>query len=144
MKPRMVFTAAVMDLLHDGHINLLKRMRERATDGGFVLVVLHDSRSTFANKGKVPVEHIDKRTKNLLDTGLVDIVVHTFDREPIKEFQQVIRRWSESCELVFMRGDDWMDFPGRQVLVDNKVPIEIQPYTQGVSSTSIAEKMRAI
>lgn len=121
----------------------MQKMRARAGLDGFTLVVLHDARSTLKNKGKLPVEHIDKRTKNLLDTGLVDIVQHTFDQEPIKEFREIIQRWGQSCELVFMRGDDWPAFPGRGVLDMRQIPIEIQPYTKGVSSTSRVEEMRA-
>lgn len=138
MKPRLVFTAAVMDLLHEGHLNLLRTMRGR---GDLTLVILHDARSTFWNKGKFPIEHLDKRTKNLIDTGLVDIVQHTFMQQPVHEFLAVIDRFSEKFELLFMRGDDWKGFPGHEVLESNSIPVEFVPYTKGVSSTSLRKDL---
>lgn len=128
----LVFTAAVFDLLHSGHLNLLRSMRER---GDLTLVILHDGFTTFRNKGKLPIEPLEKRTRNLIDTGLVDIIWHTFSEEPIPEFVRVVQRFGKIFDLVFMRGDDWAAFPGRGVLDMHHIPIEFVPYTKGVSSS---------
>jgi hypothetical protein len=46
----------------------------------------------------------------------------------------------EHGDVLFMRGDDNLDFPGRHVLDDFAVPIEFVPYTDGVSSTEIRQE----
>ena len=137
-RPKVVFTAAVMDLLHEGHINLLQEMRSR---GDITIVVLHDDASTFLNKGKVPIQSLDRRTSALISTGLVDIVKYTFSREPTREFANIVYGYGGWANLLFMRGDDWAAFPGRNVLESNMVPIEFVPYTLGISSTARKESL---
>lgn len=138
-RPIIVFTAAVMDLLHEGHVNLLKQMRSK---GDLVLVVLHDEKSTFLNKGKTPVESLEKRTMNLIHTGLVDIVMHTYSQDPCEEFRRICGKFCRKFDLLFMRGNDWPDFPGHHVVRDLGIPIELVPYTEEVSSTKIKENLR--
>lgn len=137
---KIVFTAAVMDLLHEGHINLLKKMREEAGKSGITIVVLHDGFTTFKNKRKLPIENLEKRTRNLIDTGLVDIILYTFDEEPIKQFEYIIDRFRYE-EKLFIRGDDWKDFPGRKVLDDNSIDMEFVSYTKGVSSSKLRTEL---
>jgi glycerol-3-phosphate cytidylyltransferase len=134
----LVFTAAVMDMLHTGHINLLRKMRER---GDLTMVILHDGFTTFESKGKLPIESLEKRTRNLIDTGLVDIVRYAYSPLPKSEFWETVRDYRNKFDLVYMRGDDWRDFPGRVVLDDLGVPIEFVPYTKGVSSTELRKQL---
>jgi glycerol-3-phosphate cytidylyltransferase len=136
---KVVFTAAVMDLCHIGHINLLKKMRERASKG-IVIVVLHSDQSCFRIKGKFPIQSLEHRTKNLLSTGLVDTVIHTYETEPVNEFRTIILKHGQS-ELLFMRGDDNKNFPAKQVIDTYEIPIEYIPYTKGVSSSSLREEL---
>lgn len=137
-RPTLVFTAAVMDMLHKGHLNLLRQMRNR---GDLVAVVLHDGFTTFANKGKLPIEPIEKRVRNLIDCGLVDIIKITYSLEPEKEFGEIINRYGGAFDLVFMRGDDWEGFPGKRVIDYHGIPIEYVPYTRGESSTALRDDL---
>jgi cytidyltransferase-like protein len=130
---KLVFTCGVCDMFHKGHINLLKKMGER---GDLVMVILHDGFTTFKNKQKLPIENLEKRTRNLIDSGLVDIVKFTFEEEPHQTFERLIGRYKE-FQLLFMRGDDWQDFPGKATLEKHGIPIEYVPYTEGVSSTML-------
>lgn len=130
----LVFTAGVMDLLHEGHINLLRRMRQR---GDMTLVVLHDGFTTFRNKRKLPIENLEKRTRNLIDTGLVDVVLYTFSESPEQEFCKIVERFGSRFGLVFMRGDDWKSFPGHAYIRGVGIPIEFVPYTAGVSTSRL-------
>lgn len=134
---KIVFTAAVMDLLHEGHLNLLGQMRK---SGDLTLVILHDGFTTFENKRKLPIENLEKRTRNLIDTGLVDIIWHTYEKSPKKEFMRVIDRFRDH-ELLFMRGDDWAGFPGKWLLDAHNVEQRLIPYTKGVSSTFLRDKL---
>ena len=128
---KIVFTVSVMDLFHEGHANLLREMRKR---GDLVLVVLHEGFTIFRNKKKFPIETLEKRTRNLINTGLVDIIKYTYEEEPITAFKHILERYKD-YELLFVRGDDWKEFPGKKVLEENNVPIEYVAYTEGISST---------
>jgi len=130
---KIAMTCSVMDLLHEGHIILLERMRRRAD---LVMVVLHDGFSTFKNKRKLPIENLEKRTRNLIDSGLVDIIKYTFDEEP--DFTDILKQYKD-FEITFYRGDDWSDFPGIKTL--GKTKIIYLPYTKGISSSKLRNEL---
>lgn len=138
---KLVFTAAVMDLLHYGHINLLETMRQR---GDMTLLVLHDDLSTYKNKQRFPVDPLERRATHIIETGLVDILMYTYSQAPEAEFIAIIERFRDRLgfELLFMRGDDWMKFPACNVINQHNVPVEFVRYTEGVSSSLIREEVR--
>lgn len=136
---KLVMTAAVMDLFHEGHINLLKQMRGY---GDMILVVLHDGFTTFENKNKFPIETLEKRTRNLIDSGLVDIVKYTYEVEPHHTFANIIHTYNKLFdEIKFVRADDWEDFPGKRTIQAFNVPIFYVPYSKGVSSTKLRNEL---
>lgn len=131
---KLVFTAAVMDLFHEGHIELLSQMNEI---GDITLVVLHDGFTTFKNKKKLPIENLEKRTRNLIDSGLVDIIKHTFQPEPIDAFKEIVEKYGKKFELIYMRGDDWSEFPGVSVIREANIPIVYKKYKENISSSKL-------
>ena len=130
-------TASVMDLFHLGHQNLLKRMREQSD---LVLVVLHEGWTTYANKKKFPIENLEKRTMNLIGSGLVDIVKHTYLVNPADTFEEIIERYKD-FEIEFFRGDDWADFPGIEAIKEAGIKITYLPYTREISSTILRDQL---
>lgn len=140
---KVVFTAAVMDLCHRGHINLLKKMREEAGADGKVVVFLHDDKTIYQTKGKIPIQRLSQRVSNVIITGLANKVYTCGDFEDLaNQFEDLIRKeQGEGNSLVFMRGDDWKDFPARQVVDKYGVAIKFVPYTEGVSSTLIRKEL---
>lgn len=132
---RIVLTAAIMDLLHAGHINLLKNMRD---NGDRVYVVLHDDKSCFQIKGRFPVQSIKQRVKNLKDTGLADKVFITNRVDPSDQFKKAIRF---KKDVLFMRGDDNINFPGRWFIDNKKIPVRFVKYTDGISSTKLRDQL---
>jgi cytidyltransferase-like protein len=136
---KVVFTAAIMDLCHQGHLNLLKKMRERAGEGR-VIVILHDDKSCYQIKGKIPIQNIKQRRDNLWITELVDDCYITLKTDPADQFERVLRTYPDA-ELLFMRGDDNRDFPGKHLIDKHKIPTEFINYTEGVSSTLIRNNL---
>lgn len=133
----IAITAAIMDMFHEGHVNLLEKMR---ADHDAVVVVLHTDESCFRIKRKFPVQSLDKRVQNLKQSGLVDHVLITDLDDPGAQF--VAARWIyPKGAFTFMRGDDNFDFPGRQTVQHLGWDIHILPYTQGVSSTKIRSEL---
>lgn len=135
---KVVFNAGIYDLTHQGHINLFKKMREA---GGRTIAVIHDDKSCYEIKGKIPVQRLEHRIQNIGIIGLIDEVVITRTPDPAPEFEQIIMKHPED-EIVYMRGNDLTDdFPGKWMLDKHKVEIQFVPYTIGVSSTQLREAL---
>lgn len=130
-----VFTAAIMDMCHAGHLNLLREMRKA---GDKIIVVLHDDKSCFLIKDKIPVQSIQQRIENLRITGLVDEIYVTKNIDPSDQFAIII---SKEKDLLFMRADDNKNFPGKWLIDEKNIPIKYVKYTKGVSSTSLRQKL---
>jgi choline-phosphate cytidylyltransferase len=136
---KVVFAAAIMDCYHQGHENLLRKMK---AEGDWVVVVLHDDKSCYDIKGKIPIQTLAHRMENLKITGLVDDIRATYSTDPGPEFKAIIKEYKDS-DLLYMRGDDMMfDFPGRYMLDRYDVPIRFVEYTKGVSSTDIRNEIK--
>lgn len=133
MLKQVVLTAAIMDCFHEGHKNLLEKMRER---GEKVIVVLHDDLACYKIKNKFPVQKLHHRKHNVLLSGLADEVMVTGNVDPSDQFFKVICTYDN---IVFMRGDDNLDFPGKWIIDKHKIPVEFVEYTKGVSSTETRE-----
>ena len=132
---RVVLSAAIMDMCHNGHINLLKELR---ANGDKVIMVLHDDASCYRIKGKIPIQNIKQRKKNLKITGLVDKIYVTKNEDPSDKFEKVLQRYED---VIFIRGNDNKDFPGKWMLKSYGTPIKFIPYTKGVSSSAIRKKL---
>jgi cytidyltransferase-like protein len=132
---KVVLTAAVFDILHEGHLNLLRKMRE---SGDYVVVVLHDDASVYKIKGKIPIQDIEHRVRNLKITGLVDKVLITKSIDPADQFIKVIKKYPD---LIFMRASDNKNFPGKWLIDGYGIPIEYVKYTKGVSSSLIRKRL---
>lgn len=135
---KIVFCAGIWDMLHSGHRDLLKRMREEAGYGK-VIAVIHSDESCYSIKQKFPVQDLKHRKRNLKRCGYVDKVLVTKEDDPYKCFQKIINMPGEH---LYLRGDDVKgEFPGRWFLEGRGVPIEFKPYTKGVSSSKIRDSL---
>jgi hypothetical protein len=101
---------------------------------------LHDDASVYRIKGKVPVQSIDHRVRNLEITGLVDEVLVTELIEPSDQWLRILDRYPIE-DLLFMRGDDNLTPPGVWLLDYFHIDQKIIPYTDGVSSTKMREAL---
>jgi cytidyltransferase-like protein len=132
---QVALTVGVFDLLHEGHVNLLQEMRKRGRE---IHVIVHDDLSTFHNKNRFPVQPLEFRLRNLEQIDMVDRIGVCHSPDPS---QSIARTLAEKDDVVYVRGDDWPDFPGRSVLETREIPIEFVKYTQGVSSTQRRDEL---
>ena len=131
-----ILNAGIYDLLHKGHLNLLREMRKKADK---LIIVIHDDISTFEIKDKIPVQTLEHRIRNLQITGLPDEIIPCFHADPAFEFERVCKKHNN---LTYMRGDDLTDdFPGKWMLDRYQVPIKFLPYTKGASSTELRKHL---
>jgi D-beta-D-heptose 7-phosphate kinase / D-beta-D-heptose 1-phosphate adenosyltransferase len=135
----LAITIGVFDMLHAGHINLFRQMKARADR---ILVLVHDDSSTFENKSKFPVQEVQHRVRNIYQTKLADYVMIVYQADPSEKMKEILKHPEfVSRTLVYVRGDDWQDFPARKVIEGAKIPIEFVEYTKGVSSTQLRDEI---
>lgn len=126
---KRVITYGTFDLLHYGHINLLKRAKEM---GDYLIVGL--STDEFNSiKGKTSFFSYEKRKTLLEAIRYVDLVI------PEENWEQKISDIKEFKVDVFVIGDDWLgkfDF-----LKKEGVEVIYLPRTPEISTTDIKSKL---
>lgn len=129
---RLVVTAGCFDLLHTGHIDLLRAARRL----GDALVVLVNSDSSVSRiKGSPrPFLPIDDRVSVLRELRCVN-AVGTFNEDTPEEGLLRLR------PDVYVKGGDYTlrDLPEATTLVENGTEVRIVPRIRDISTTSIAE-----
>ena len=83
-KELIVVTSGTYQLLHFGHLNLLRRAK---CLGDKLIVLLNSDRGTLELKGYL-AERFEVRRNSLLQTGLVDKVLE-FDIDPTELLQRI-------------------------------------------------------
>lgn len=123
---KTVITYGTFDLLHYGHINLLRRAREL---GDYLIVGLSTDEFNSNAKGKTCYFDYNKRKQLLEAVRYVDRVIPEYDWE-----QKVADVHKYGVE-VFAIGDDWT---GRfDFLTDEGVQVVYLPRTPEISTTQI-------
>ncbi|KAL8559414.1 hypothetical protein ACOMHN_045211 [Nucella lapillus] len=131
-----VYTVGCFDIFHDGHTRLLQRMRSL---GRQVIVGVHDSRSIYFMKKRVPMDSTEKRMLNVKQYA--DVVFCIAGTDPTNFLACMFsagRRQRDSC--LYVRGDDMPDFPARE-LCERLMPVTFLPYTPGVSSSKLRKEI---
>ena len=133
-----VYTGGTFDLYHAGHARFL----ERCAELGQVTVSLNTDEFIEEYKGKPPVLSFSDRAEVLLSTKHVDRVIPNSggpdSRIAIEAVMPDIiaigSDWARRDYYTQMAFDqDWLD--------DRGIALIYIPYTQGISSTAIKERM---
>ena len=95
---RRVITYGTFDLLHYGHINLLKRAK---AEGDYLVVVLSTDEFNWDSKQKKCYFEYEKRKQLLEAIRYVDLVI------PEHNWEQKITDVKQYHIDVFVMGDDW-------------------------------------
>lgn len=121
---KKVITYGTFDLLHYGHINLLKRAKEL---GDYLIVAL--STNEFNEiKGKRCYFSYKERKKLLESIRYVDLVI------PKNNWKQKLNDVKEFKVDVFVIGDDWK---GKFDFLKNYCEVVYLPRTPEISTTKI-------
>lgn len=96
---KKVITYGTFDLLHYGHINILKRAREL----GDYLIVALSTNEFNEQKGKKCYFGYNERKKLLESIRYVDLVI------PEDTWEQKIENIKEFKIDIFIMGNDWVD-----------------------------------
>ena len=129
---RRVITYGTFDLLHYGHINLLRRAKQY---GDYLIVALSTDDFNWNQKRKKCYFSFDKRKALLEAIRYVDLVI------PEESWDQKVTDVREYHIDTFVMGDDWkgeFDF-----LQDDGVDVVYLPRTPEVSTTQIKRDLKS-
>ncbi len=121
---KKVITYGTYDLLHVGHINLLRRAKEL----GDYLIVAISSDEFNALKNKKAYYSFEDRKKILEAVKYVDEVI------PERTWEQKIPDVVNNHVDVFVMGDDWK---GKFDFLKDYCEVVYLPRTEGISTTKI-------
>lgn len=129
---KRVITYGTFDLLHYGHINLLRRAKQY---GDYLIVALSTDDFNWNQKRKKCYFSFDKRKALLEAIRYVDLVI------PEESWGQKVTDVREYHIDTFVMGDDWkgeFDF-----LQDEGVDVVYLPRTPEVSTTQIKRDLKS-
>lgn len=125
---KKVITYGTYDLLHVGHINLLRRAKAL----GDYLIVVVSSDEFNAIKGKKAYYSFEDRKKILEAIKYVDEVL------PEYTWEQKIDDVKNNNVDIFVMGDDWA---GKFDFLKDYCEVVYLPRTEGISTTKIKEEL---
>ena len=126
---KTVITYGTYDLLHYGHVNLLRRAKER---GDYLIVALSTDEFNSEKKGKKTYYSYEQRKLMLEAIRYVDKVI------PEENWEQKISDIKQYQVDTFVMGDDWK---GKFDFLKDYCEVVYLPRTEGISSTQIKKDL---
>ena len=128
---RKVITYGTFDLLHTGHINILRRAKEY----GDYLIVAISSDEFNALKGKKAYYSFEQRKLILEAIRYVDEVI------PEHTWEQKVQDVVDHDVDIFVMGDDW---EGKFDFLADSCEVIYLPRTVGISTTKIKKDLNKV
>lgn len=129
------YTTGVYDMFHIGHLNLLKAAKEKCD---YLICGVNTDELVVSYKNKKPIIPFKERIKIVESIKFVDKTVPVNDRNKVKA-------WEIYKFNICFVGDDWK---GSEIFnrIETElkalgVKIEYLPYTKGISSSILREKL---
>jgi len=135
VKEIISITIGCFDLLHRGHKELFKFMRDKSDH---IVCFIHDNESIQKNKNITDVQELKTRMDNV--KPYVDELYPVYTADPTTYLKKFIEENESKYDFVYMRGNDWEEFPGIKYIKEKKIQITYKEYTKGVSSTQLRKK----
>ena len=129
---KRVITYGTFDLLHYGHINLLRRAKEQ---GDYLIVALSTDEFNWDEKQKKCYFSYEKRKPLLEAIRYVDLVI------PEKNWEQKVSDVKEYHVDTFVMGDDWA---GKFDFIQEETDAEVVylARTPEISTTQIKKDLK--
>lgn len=129
---KKVITYGTFDLLHYGHINLLKRAKAL---GDYLIVALSTDEFNWNSKQKTSYFPYEQRKQLLEAIRYVDLVI------PEEKWEQKVSDIKEFKVDTFVMGDDWA---GKFDSLKNQCEVVYLPRTPEISSSQIKSELSNI
>lgn len=127
---RKIITYGTFDLLHYGHINLLRRAKEM---GDYLIVALSTDEFNWNEKHKKCYFTYEQRKKLLEAIRYVDLVI------PEENWAQKVSDVQEFRVDTFVMGDDWA---GKFDFLKEYCEVVYLPRTPEISSSQIKQDLK--
>ena len=136
-KYRVGYTTGVFDMFHIGHLNILRRAKEKCD---YLIVGVSTDELAMEYKNKTPIIPFEERAEIVRSIDCVDRVIAQENRDKYAA-------WRELKFDVMFVGDDWKGKPLFMKVEEEfkKVGVDVVyfPYTKDTSSTILREKLGA-
>jgi D-beta-D-heptose 7-phosphate kinase/D-beta-D-heptose 1-phosphate adenosyltransferase len=132
---RVVFTNGCFDLLHRGHVHIL---RQAKAAGDLLIVGVNTDRSVQSIKGPGrPIRSESDRSELIAAMEMVDYVVLFDEPDPTNLIAAIKPN-------VLAKGGDWgtNQIVGRELVEGAGGQVTVIPYLKGFSTTEIIERIR--
>lgn len=129
------YVPGVFDMFHIGHLNIVRRSRERCD---WLIAGVVDDDAVEQMKGHRPIVPLSERLEIVSAVRFVDDVVadHSADKRLV---------WRDKPFDVIFKGNDWLDTDkGRRLeaqMAEVGVRVEYLPYTEHTSSRMLRETL---
>ena len=134
-KYRVGYTTGVFDMFHIGHLNILRRAKEKCD---YLIVGVSTDELVMEYKNKTPIIPFEERAEIVRSIDCVDRVIAQENRDKYAA-------WRELKFDVMFVGDDWKGKPLFMKVEEEfkKVGVDVVyfPYTKDTSSTILREKL---
>ena len=128
----IVFTNGCFDLLHEGHLHLLKKAKKL---GDILIVAVNDDASAKQLKGETrPIENIETRLKNISVLKEVDYIISFSAETPIHLIEKI-------KPTILVKGSDYK----KEDIVGNDIAEQVVIVTllEGFSTTTIIASVKS-
>ena len=134
-KYKIGYTDGVYDLFHVGHLNMIQTAK---TYCEYLVVGVHGDDVVEEYKNRKPIIN-EKERRRIVES------IKGVDRAEINRFRDKLKLWElYHFDVVFI-GDDWKGTERwnnfEKVLGEINVDVVYVPYTKGISTTEIREKI---
>ena len=133
----IVYSYFVLDIVHRGHLMMLKNAKAIAGPNGRLIVGIVSDEAVLAKKGKAPILDFSERLELASAIEFVDLVVGQQDYTPFKN----VRNIAPNILMESESHDDAQIEEGRNLMDELGGRVIVLPYFQGQSSTLIKTKI---
>ena len=137
-KYRVGYKTGVFDMFHIGHLNILRRAKEKCD---YLIVGVSTDELVMEYKNKTPIIPFEERAEIVRSIDCVDRVIAQENRDKYAA-------WRELKFDVMFVGDDWKGKPLFMKVEEEfkKVGVDVVyfPYTKDTSSTILREKLNVL
>ncbi len=136
MKKVIGYTTGVYDMFHIGHLNILRRAKERCD---YLIVGVSTDELVQKEKNKTPVIPWEERAEIIKSIRYVDEVVPQPDKDKLAAWERY------RFDKMFV-GSDWEGTPQWKKFEEQFAPLGVEivylPHTDGVSSTKLTNYIK--
>lgn len=125
---KKVITYGTFDLLHVGHINLLRRAKEL---GDYLLVAVSTDEFNALKDKKAYYSYEDRKT-------ILEAIKYVDEVIPENNWEQKIKDVQDNDIDIFVMGHDW---EGKFDFLKDYCEVIYLPRTEGISTTKIKEDL---